>query len=146
MRDEPAAAHHSAEWKMSSIDQVQMPPSPVTILKEPEYTILKHPPQAEKLRKFYLRTIKINKARDLGIPITLKDTSSLWLFNKKALINCGAMDNFINQKLIKKDELEVINLATPVPVYQSDGKKTSARDVTGFIKFKMDYKGHKAII
>ena len=30
----------------------------------------------------------------------------------------------------------------PVPVYQSDGKKTSASDVTGFINFRMTYKGH----
>ena len=63
LRDTWAAAAHLTEQKTSSIDWVQAPPSPVTILKELEYTILKHPSQAEK--KFYSRTVKIDKARDL---------------------------------------------------------------------------------
>ena len=36
----------------------------------------------------------------------------------------------------------MVELAHLVPVYQSDGKKTSAGDVTGFIDFRMTYKGH----
>ena len=46
----------------------------------------------------------------------------------------------------QKEELEVINLVMLVLVYQSDGKKTSAGDVTGFTDLKMDYKDHKKVI
>ena len=122
-----------------------MLPSPVTISKEPEYTILKHP-ETGSLKRLFIRTVRINEARDFRIPITLKDTGCLWLFNKRALIDCGATDDFIDQKLFQKEKLETIELATLVPIYQSDGKKTSAGDITGFINFKMDYKCHKEVI
>ena len=57
-----------------------------------------------------MRTVKINSERDLCIPIMLEDTSSLEIFEKKALIDCGATNSFINRKLVEKEKIEVTNL------------------------------------
>ena len=72
--------------------------------------------------KIYLRTSKIEKDKDLRIHINLEDTTIHATFTIKALIDCGATDCFINQKLVEKKKLKVTNLAEPVPIYQSDGK------------------------
>ena len=92
-----------------------------------------------------MRSVKIDSERDLHIPIMLEDTSSLKIIEKKALTHCGATDSFSDRKLVEKERIEVTNLQNLVPIYQSDGKKTSTGDVTGFTDLKMDYKGHQEI-
>ena len=78
--------------------------------------------------------------------MTLEDTASLISFNIRALIDCGTIDCFINNKWVEKKKLEVTHLEALVPIYKSDGTKTSACDITGCVGLKMNYKGHEEVV
>ena len=88
-----------------------------------------------KLQRIYLRLIE--PVYDLRLEVELKDPSCLIKFQKQALINCGAMDCFIDEQLIDEKKLPIQLLELPIPVYQSDGEKTSAGDITGYVNLRM---------
>ena len=84
-----------------------------------------------KSQRVYLRSME--PIYNLRLEVELKDPSCLIKFLKQALINCGATDCFIDEQLVKEKKLPIQLLELPIPVYQSDGEKTSAGDITGYI-------------
>lgn len=79
---------------------------------------------------------------DLRLKIKLKDPTRLVKFSKQALINCGATDLFMDNKLVEHLKLPIQQLKKPIPIYQSDREKTSARDMTGFVDLVMKINNH----
>ena len=94
-----------------------------------------------KLQKIYLRSLE--PVNDLRLKVELEDPSRFLKFEKEVLIDCGATDCFIDEKLIEEKELPIQKLERPIPVYQSDGEKTSARDITGYVDLRMRIRQHK---
>lgn len=79
---------------------------------------------------------------DLRLKIELEDLTRLVKFSKQVLIDCGATDSFMDNELVEHLRLPIQQLEKPIPVYQSDGEKTSARDMTGFIDLVMKINDH----
>ena len=88
-----------------------------------------------KSQKIYLRSLE--PTYDLRLEVELKDLSHYIKFQKEVLIDCGATDCFIDEKLIEEKELPIQKLECPIPIYQSDGEKTSAGDITGYVDLRM---------
>ena len=93
-----------------------------------------------KSQKIYLRSVE--PIFDLRLEVELEDPSRLIEFLKQALIDCGATDCFIDEQLIEEKKLPVQLLELPIPVYQSDGEKTSAGDITGYVDLRMRIRQH----
>ena len=74
---------------------------------------------------------------DLRIDTDICNSSKQRKFYIEALIDCGATDSFIDQDLVKHEEIPVIQLHRPMPVYQSDGEQNLAGEVTGYIEVTM---------
>ena len=58
-----------------------------------------------KLQRIYLRLLE--PIYDLPLEVELEDLSCLIKFLKQALIDCGAMDCFINEQLIGEKKLPI---------------------------------------
>ena len=97
-----------------------------------------------KSQRIYLRSIE--PIYDLRLEVELEDPSHLIKFLKQALIDCGATDCFIDEQLVKEKKLPIQLLELPIPVYQSDGEKTSAGDITGYVDLRMRIRQHEESI
>ena len=89
-----------------------------------------------------VHTRSLNLIREIRVDLTLESLETLKKFPVKALLDSGATDNFIDQKLVDKYNLDEIKLEKPIPVFQSDGKKNSAGDLTGFVDLRMKFQDH----
>ena len=94
-----------------------------------------------KSQKIYLRSLE--PINDLRMKVELEDPSRFIKFEKEVLIDCGAMDCFIDEKLVEEKNLPIQTLDRPIPIYQSDGEKTSARDITGYVDLRMRIRLHE---
>ena len=94
-----------------------------------------------KLQRIYLRSLE--PVYDLRLEVELEDPSCLIKFQKQALVDCGATDCFIDEQLIEEKKLPIQLLELPIPIYQSDGEKTSAGDITGYVNLRMRIQQHK---
>ena len=94
-----------------------------------------------KSQKIYLRSLELTN--DLRLEVELEDSSRLIKFKKEVLIDWGATNCFIDEKFIEEKTLPIQKLERPIPVYQSDGEKTSAGDITGYIDLRMRIRQHK---
>ena len=83
---------------------------------------------------------------NLRIDTDICNSSKQRKFYIEALIDCGATDSFIDQDLVKHEEIPVIQLHRPMPVYQSDGEQNLAGEVTGYIEVTMRIHDHKESI
>ena len=97
-----------------------------------------------KSQRIYLRSME--PIYDLRLEVELEDPSRLIKFLKQALIDCGATDCFINEHLIEEKKLPIQLLELPIPVYQSNREKTSARDITGYVDLRMRIQQHEESI
>ena len=97
-----------------------------------------------KSQRIYLRLME--PIYDLRLEIELEDPSHLIKFLKQALIDCGVMDCFIDKQLVKEKNLPIQLLELPIPVYQNDGEKTSAGDITGYVNLRMRIWQHEESI
>ena len=97
-----------------------------------------------KSQKIYLRLLE--PVNDLRMEVELEDPSRLVKFVKEVLIDCGATDCFIDEKLIEEKDLPIQRLERPIPVYQSDGEKMSAGDITGYVDLRMRIRQHKELL
>ena len=88
-----------------------------------------------KSQKIYLRSLE--PTNDLRLKVELEDPSHFIKIEKEVLIDCGATDRFIDEKLVEEKKFPIHRLEHPIPVYQSDGEKTSAGDITGYVDLRM---------
>ena len=88
-----------------------------------------------KLQRIYLRSME--PIYNLRLEVELEGPSHLIKSLKQALIDCGAMDCFIDEQLVKEKKLPIQLLELLIPIYQSDREKTLARDITGYVDLCM---------
>ena len=94
-----------------------------------------------KSQKIYLRSLE--PINDLRLEVELEDPSHFIKFVKEVLIDRGATNCFINKKPFEEKELPIQKLEHLIPVYQSDGEKTSAGDITGYVDLRMRIQQHE---
>ena len=75
--------------------------------------------------------------------VELEDPSRLVKFTKEVLIDCGATNCFIDEKLVEEKTLLIKRLECLIPIYQSDGEKTSAGDITSYVDLRMRIRQHE---
>ena len=88
-----------------------------------------------KSQRIYLRSLE--PIYNLRLEVELEDPSCLVKFLKQALIDCGTMDCFIDEQLIKEKQLPIQLLELLIPIYQSDREKTSASNITSYVNLRM---------
>ena len=93
-----------------------------------------------KSQRIYLRLME--PIYDLRLEVKLEDPSCLVKFLKQALIDCGATDCFIDEQLVEEKKLLIQLLELPIPIYQSNGEKTLAGDITGYVNLRMRIRQH----
>ena len=83
---------------------------------------------------------------DLRIDTEICDSSRQLKFYVEALLDCSATDSFIDQELVNEKQILIKPLFRPIPIYQSDGEETSAREVMGYIEVMMRICDHRESI
>lgn len=93
-----------------------------------------------------MHTRSLQPEFDLRMKIELEDPTRLVKLSKQALIDCGATDSFVDNKLVEHLKIPIQQLDKPIPVYQLDREKTSAGDITGFVDLSMKIGRHVEMI
>src|SRR6266542_3748908 len=60
----------------------------------------------------------------------------------KAIVDTGAIDDFIDQDIVQNAKLPTHNLSQPIPVYNIDGTLNEAGSIHEVIDMIMTYGGH----
>ena len=66
------------------------------------------------------------------------------LLAMKALIDCGAMAEFINHKFVCACELQMYLVLHPIGLYNADGSPNEIGKITEAIDLVIQYKGHRS--
>ena len=73
-------------------------------------------------------------------------TDTYKMFCKQALINLGYMSSCINQRFIKENNLDMIQLPFPITCYNADGTTNKNGSVMEVVKMNMTIGGHQELI
>ena len=93
----------------------------------------------EKTRR--TRSIKSNKEIILKIKIFPKGKKSF--ISTEALLDSGANVIFINRKWARDKNIPLTLLQNPIPMFNVNGTKNSARNITHSADIIIDYQGHR---
>ena len=86
------------------------------------------------------RSIKSNKEIVLKIEISLKGKKSF--ISTEALLYSGTNVIFIDQRWARDKNIPLTLLCNPIPMFNVDGTKNSARNITHSANIIIDYQGH----
>ena len=86
------------------------------------------------------RSIKSDKEIVLKIEIFLKGKKPF--ISAEALLDSGANIIFIDRRWARDKNIPLILLQNPIPVFNVDGTKNSARNITHLANIIIDYQGH----
>ena len=92
----------------------------------------------EETRK--TRSLKSDKEIVLKIDISLKGKEPF--ISAEALLDSGANVIFIDKKWARDKNIPLTLLRNPIPVFNVDGTKNSARNITHSADIIIDYQGH----
>ena len=82
--------------------------------------------------------------RSTYIPIQVHTVNSNRPLAMKALIDCGAMGEFIDHKFFRAYELQTYQLPHPIRLYNADRLPNEIGKITEAINLIVQYKGHKS--
>ena len=82
--------------------------------------------------------------RSTYIPIQVHTVDSNHPLAMKALIECGAMGDFIDHEFVRVHELRTYQLPCPIGLYNADGSPNEIGKITKAINLIVQYKGHKS--
>ena len=81
--------------------------------------------------------------RSTYIPIQVHMVNSNCPLAMKALIDCGAMGEFIDHKFVQAHKLQTYQLPHLIGLYNADGSPNEIGKITEAINLVVQYKGHK---
>ena len=82
--------------------------------------------------------------RSTYIPIQVHMVDSNCPVAMKALIDCGAMAEFINHEFVHAHELWTYPIPHPIGLYNTDGLPNEIGKITEAINLVIQYKGHRS--
>ncbi len=99
-----------------------------------------------KWEKRMPRTLKIHSLEPglncIMLPIHLKTTDTMEEASSEAMVDTGAMGNFIDQDFIRNAKLLTHKLSQPIPVYNIDRTPNEAGSIHEVVDMIMTYGGH----
>ena len=82
--------------------------------------------------------------RSTYIPIQVHTVDSNHPLAMKALIDCGAMAEFIDHKFVHAHELQMYPVPHPISLYNTDGLPNEIGKITEAINLVIQYKRHRS--
>ena len=76
----------------------------------------------------------------LLIEVSTTDTSKV--YSVKALLDSGAMGNFIDRDFIQTKDINTQSISRPIPVYNVDGSPNEAGQISEVVDVVLHYKTH----
>ncbi|SJL16146.1 uncharacterized protein ARMOST_19665 [Armillaria ostoyae] len=89
----------------------------------------------------YLRRRASNN-RDFSLPVQLTSVTGQKNFSTKALVDSGCTSSAINRAFVRKHQLDTVRTAVPIVVYNADGTRNQAGDITEYVEMRMTIGEH----
>ncbi|SJL07261.1 uncharacterized protein ARMOST_10604 [Armillaria ostoyae] len=89
----------------------------------------------------YLRR-RASSSRDFSLPVQLITVTGQKNFATKALVDSGCTSSAINRTFVRKHQLDTVKTAVPIVVYNADGTRNQAGDITEYVEMRMTIGNH----
>jgi len=76
------------------------------------------------------------------LPIAISTTNTSKIHSIKALLNSGAMGNFINQNFVHMKDISTRSISCPIPAYNMDSSPNRAGQISKVVDIVLYYKTH----
>ena len=88
--------------------------------------------------------LNCNMCRDIPLKLNIAPVRQNHCFSRiEALLDSGANTVFIDQKWAHIRKIPLLPLSNPIPVYNMDGTRNSAGDITHYAEIVIDFQGHQ---
>ena len=88
------------------------------------------------------RTRSIKSDKEIVLKIDISPKGKKPFISAEALLDSGANIIFIDKKWARDKNIPLTPLRNPIPVFNVDGTKNSARNITHSANIIIDYQGH----
>ena len=89
------------------------------------------------------RILNCGTRRDIVLKLNKAPVKQNRCFSRiEALLDSGANTVFIDQKWAQIRKIPLLSMPNPIPVYNVDGTRNSAGDITHCAKIVIDFQGH----
>ncbi|SJK96774.1 uncharacterized protein ARMOST_00020 [Armillaria ostoyae] len=89
----------------------------------------------------YLRRRGSND-RDFSLNVQLTTVTGQKTFATKGLVDSGCTSSAINRAFVRKNQLDTVKTAVPIVVYNADGTRNQAGDITEYVEMRMTIGNH----
>ncbi|SJL04701.1 uncharacterized protein ARMOST_08071 [Armillaria ostoyae] len=89
----------------------------------------------------YLRR-RANNSRDFSLPMQLTTVTGQKTFSTKGLVDSGCTSSAINRSFVRKHQLDTVKTAVPIVVYNADGTRNQAGNITEYVEMRMTIGNH----
>ncbi|SJL14660.1 uncharacterized protein ARMOST_18125 [Armillaria ostoyae] len=89
----------------------------------------------------YLRR-QASSSRDFSLPVQLTTVMGQRNFATKALVDSGCTSSAINRTFVRTHQLDTVKTAVPIVVYNADGTRNQAGDITEYVEMRMTIGNH----
>ncbi|SJL08497.1 uncharacterized protein ARMOST_11861 [Armillaria ostoyae] len=89
----------------------------------------------------YLRR-RASNSRDFSLSVQLTTVTGQKNFATKALVDSGCTSSAINRAFVRKHQLDTVKTAVPIVVYNADGTRNQAGDITEYVEMRMTIGNH----
>ncbi|SJL15506.1 uncharacterized protein ARMOST_19006 [Armillaria ostoyae] len=83
-----------------------------------------------------------NSPQSLLIPVVLETLEQPITIQTKALLDSGCTGSSIHRDFVKKYGIPVQKTASPIPVYNADGSRNKAGEITTYVELRLKIGGH----
>jgi len=103
-------------------------------------------PQKPKWKKKLPKRLSVNTLdacrTSIILPIEVSTTDTSEVHSVKALLDSGAIGNFIDQDFIRTKGINTRSISRPIPVYNMDGSPNEAGQISEVVDVFLCYKTH----
>ncbi|SJL01314.1 uncharacterized protein ARMOST_04634 [Armillaria ostoyae] len=89
----------------------------------------------------YLRR-RASNSRDFSLNVQLTTVTGQKTFSTKGLVDSGCTSSAINRAFVRKNQLDTVKTAVPIVVYNADGTRNQAGDITEYVEMRMTIGDH----
>ena len=97
--------------------------------------------ELRKPKRYLIRSTTTSK-RDLKIPLQLELLDSKRTLSATALLDSGCTGSSIHSEYVKNNNIPVHKAASPIPIYNADGSRNKAGEITEFVEIRLKIGDH----
>ncbi|SJL16487.1 uncharacterized protein ARMOST_20013 [Armillaria ostoyae] len=79
---------------------------------------------------------------DFSLNVQLTTITGQKVFSTKGLVDSGCTSSAINRAFVQKNQLDTVKTAVPIIVYNADGTRNQAGDITEYVEMRMTIGDH----